>query len=38
MLFTALYSAAISPIIWSMLSGVSGGFTAMKLKSDRAYR
>lgn len=38
LLFTAFYSAAISPIIWSILSVVSGGFTAMKLKSDRIYR
>ena len=38
LLFTAFYSAVISPIIWSLLSAVSGGFTAMKLKSDRTYR
>jgi rod shape-determining protein MreD len=38
MLFTAVYSAIISPVIWSILSAVSGGFTAMKSHHDRTYR
>ncbi|RKY08763.1 MAG: rod shape-determining protein MreD [Planctomycetota bacterium] len=38
LLFTAVYSALISPVIWSILSSVSGGFAAMKSKSDRTYR
>ena len=38
LLFTAIYSALISPIIWSILSAVSGGFAAMKSQSDRTYR
>lgn len=37
MFFTALYSAVISPIIWSILSSVSGGFAAMKSRADRTY-
>jgi len=36
--FTAFYSAIISPVIWSVLSTVSGGFTAMKSQFDRTYR
>lgn len=38
MLFTAVYSAVISPVIWSILSTVSGGFTAMKSQHERTYR
>jgi hypothetical protein len=38
MLFTAVYSAIISPVIWSILSVLSGGFAAMKSQSDRSYR
>ncbi|OQY05022.1 MAG: rod shape-determining protein MreD [Planctomycetales bacterium 4572_13] len=38
LLFTAVYSALISPVIWSILSAVSGGFAAMKSQSDRTYR
>jgi rod shape-determining protein MreD len=37
LLFTAVYSAVISPVIWSILSAVSGGFSAMKSHADRAY-
>ena len=37
LLFTAVYSAIISPVIWSLLSAVSGGFTAMKSHYDRTY-
>ena len=38
LLFTAIYSAIISPIIWSILSSVSKGFTVMKAHADRTYR
>jgi rod shape-determining protein MreD len=38
MFFTALYSAVISPIIWSILSSLSGGFMAVKSRADRTYR
>ena len=38
MLFTAVYSAVISPVIWSILSAVSGGFTNMKSQYERTYR
>lgn len=38
MLFTAVYSAVISPILWSILSTVSGGFSAMKSNTGRTYR
>ena len=38
MLFTAVYSAVISPVIWSILSAVSGGFTSMKSQYERTYR
>lgn len=37
LLFTAVYSAIISPVIWSILSAVSGGFAAMKSQYDRTY-
>ncbi len=37
LLFTAVYSAIISPVIWSILSAVSGGFVAMKSQYDRTY-
>ena len=37
MLFTAVYSAVISPVIWSILAAVSGGFAAMKSHADRTY-
>ena len=38
LLFTAFYSAVISPVIWSILSAVSGGFAARKSQSGRTYR
>jgi len=38
LLFTAIYSAVISPVIWSILSALSGWSTARKSHSDRTYR
>ena len=38
LLFTAFYSAVISPVIWSILSAASSGFAARKSQSDRTYR
>jgi rod shape-determining protein MreD len=38
LLFTAIYSAVISPVIWSILETVSGGFISMKSQFDRTYR
>jgi rod shape-determining protein MreD len=38
LLFTAFYSAVISPVIWSVLSSLSGGFTFSKSQFDRTYR
>ncbi|MHC5179915.1 MAG: rod shape-determining protein MreD [Planctomycetota bacterium] len=38
LLFTAIYSAVISPIIWSILTALSKGFIRMRPYSNRAYR
>jgi rod shape-determining protein MreD len=38
LLFTAVYSAVISPVIWSVLSALSGGFAKKKSHADRTYR
>ena len=38
LLFTAFYSAVISPIIWSILSAISGGFASAKSQYERTYR
>lgn len=35
--FTAVYSAIISPVIWSILSALSGWFSAPKKRSERIY-
>jgi len=35
--FTALYSAVISPVAWSILSALSGWFSSPKKRSERIY-
>jgi len=37
LLFTAVYSAVISPVIWSLLSALSGWFAAPQKRSERIY-
>jgi rod shape-determining protein MreD len=36
-LFTGLYSAIVGPVIWSILSSVSGRLKIKKARSERAY-
>lgn len=37
LLFTGIYSAIISPVIWSVLASLSGWMTVNKSRSDRIY-
>lgn len=37
MLFTGIYSAVISPVLWSILSALSGWVNIKKSRSSRAY-
>jgi hypothetical protein len=36
-LFTGLYSAIIAPVIWSMLSSLTGGMSQRNSRSNRIY-